>query len=693
MARKTVTSGKAKGGRSELIETAMQRFLEASDAEASIRAEQLVDIEFWAGEQWPPDIVTARKNDGRPCLTINKIADLVDKVVNEQAQAETGITVVAEGGDASEDTAQVLEGLIRNIEHRSGAQEVYLDAYRTAVVCGQGYWRVVTEYSDEESFNQEIRIKPLSNRFSVYIDPHHRKKDGSDAQWAFIIEDISHDEYKARYPKAEMASLLKFASDGSSINGWITKNTIRIAEYWRVETERKTIEAEDGGEIRSRTVLVPTVKCDVINALESLESYVWPGKTIPIVKVEIHNVEIDGKRLVWGLVRNARDAQRQYNYQRSAETEAIALAPKAPFIVAAGQIEGFEGKWQSANIRNWPFLEYNPVTAAGQPAPPPQRNSVEPPVQAIEMATQQADADIRAVSGFYEPALGMQGPEQSARAVIARQGQNALSTLTYSRALSAAKRRTGEILLEIIPKIYDAPRVERIVHPDGETSHVGLYNAQATGLNQELAQAQLSDMMAIRRIYDIGSGRYSVSVDVGKSYRSRRQEAAEGIMTLINSYPQIIPIAGDILARNLDWPGNKELAQRLKKMLPPQLQDPSDPATALALSQQQLAQAAAMVQELQQQLNAANAALQSQAVQMQGRKEIAAMQGQVQLVVEELKARAQAAQAQEERLLRLFEAIHSSAHEAAMEGTRQLQSPPPAPAPQPAPPAIPPAAQ
>jgi hypothetical protein len=681
MARKTLTSGKAKGGRSELIEEAMKRFLEASDAEASIRVEQIVDIEFWAGEQWPPDVVTARKNDGRPCLTINKIADLVDKVVNEQAQAETGINVVAEGGDASEDTAQVLEGLIRNIEHQSGAQEVYLDAYRMAVVCGQGYWRVCTEYADDKSFDQVIRIRPLSNRFSVYIDPHHRKKDGSDAQWAFVIEDISHDEYKARYPKAEMASLLKFASDGSSINGWITKNTVRIAEYWRIETVRKTIEAEDGGEIRSRTVLIPTVKCDVINAVESLESYDWPGKTIPIVKTEIHNVEIDGKKLVWGLVRNARDAQRQYNYQRSAETEAIALAPKAPFIIASGQVEGFEGKWQSANVRNWPYLEYNPVTAAGQPAPPPQRNSVEPPVQAIAMATQQADADIRAVSGFYEPALGMQGPEQSAKAIIARQGQNALSTLTYSRALSDAKRRTGEILLEIIPKIYDAPRVERIIHPDGESSHVGLFNSQSTGISQEAVQNQLADMAAIRSIYDLGSGRYSVSVDVGRSYQSRRQEAAQGIMTLINSYPQIIPIAGDILARNLDWPGNKELAQRLKKMLPPQLQDPSDPGTALVSAQQQLAQSGAMIQELQQQLNAANAALQSQAVQMQGRKEIAAMQGQVQLVVEELKARSQAAQAQEERLLKLFEAIHTSAHEAALAGAQQIQSPAPQPSP------------
>lgn len=675
MARKLVRN-KAEKPESDLVQTALKRFLEASDAESEIRAEAMVDIEFWAGKQWPADIQTARKNEGRPCLTINRIADLVSKVVNEQAQAQEGIEILPEGSGATVEVAEVLEGVVRNIENQSEAQDVYDGAYEIGTVSGSAYWRVCTEYADDETFDQVARIRAISNRFSVYLDPHHKKKDGSDARYAFIVEDISHDEYRERYPDAEMASILKMSTDGNSANGWITKNTIRIAEYWRIESERKVIKSEGSGDIRSRVVLVPKVLCDKINAVESLEKYDWPGKTIPIVKLTIKQVEYDGRKKEWGMVRHAQDPQRQYNYQRSAETEAIALAPKAPFVIAEGQVEGHEGKWQTANVRNWPYLEYKPTSVNGQMVPAPERNQVEPPVQAITLATQQADADIKSVTGLFEPSLGMQGPEQSARAIVARQNQGGLSTLTYSKALARAKKRTGRILLEIIPKIYDAPRIEHIVNPDGTGAHVALFNSQVSGLSQDDAMAQLQqEQQAIQQIYDVGVGTYSVNVTVGQSYQSKRQEAATGMMTLINSYPQIIPIAGDILARNLDWPGSQELAKRLQKMLPPQLQDPNNPSAALAQMQQQVQQSAQLIQVLQQKLEAANDALQAQSVQTEGRKEIAAMQGQVQLAVQELKSRAAQAQAQEERLMQMFQMYHDSAHEVGLAASQPAPQP------------------
>ncbi len=666
MARKLVRS-KAEKPESDIVKTALKRFLEASDAESEIRAEAMVDIEMWAGKQWPSDIETARKNEGRPCHTINRLSDLVAKVVNEQAQEQAGIDIIPEGDGATVEVAEVYQGIVRNIENQSDAQDVYQDSYEIATVSGESYWRVTTEYADDDSFNQVARIRAIPNRFSVYLDPHHKRKDGSDSRFAFIVEDISHDEYKERYPDAELASLVKMSTSGDAASGWVTKNTIRIAEYWRIETERKTIQSDDGGEVRSRVVLIPHVKCDKINAVESLESYDWPGSTIPIVKLTVKQVEYDGRKKTWGLVRHARDPQRQYNYQRSAETETIALAPKAPFIIAEGQVEGHEGKWQTANVRNWPYLEYKATSVNGQMVPAPERNQAEPPIQAIAIATQQADADIKSVTGLFEPSLGMQGPEQSARAIVARQNQGGLSTLTYSKALARAKKRTGQILLEIIPKIYDAPRIEHILHPDGTGLHVGVFNSQISGIGHDEALSQLQqEQQAIQKVYDIGTGKYSVSVSVGQSYQSKRQEAATGMMTLINSYPQIIPIAGDILARNLDWPGSQELAKRLQKMLPPQLQDSSDPAAAVNQMQQQLQQSAMLIQVLQQKLEAANDALQAQSVQMEGRKEIAAMQGQVALAVQELKSRAAQAQAQEERLMQMFQMYHDSAHEVAM---------------------------
>lgn len=657
------------------IADALQRFREAEEAESELRREALDDIEFWTGKQWPYDIASARQSEGRPCLTMNRLPDFVSKVVNEQRQRKPSIQINPVGSGADVETAEALEGLVRHICQQSEADDALEEAYQIAVVSGLGYFRVKTDYRDDGSFNQEIRIERIKNRFSVYYDPFCHAPDCSDARYCFVVEDIPRSEFKARYPEAQLASLDEIGGSGNTPAGWVTAENVRIAEYWRAEETRRTISGGEGDSKRQRVVVDRKVVCYVINALETLEKYEWPGRTIPIVPVIVSDVDVNGRRKVWGLVRFAKDPQRQYNYHASAATEAVALAPKAPYVAVEGQLEGHEEKWQTANIRNWPYLLYKPVSVAGQPAQAPQRQTVEPPIQAMMALVSQADNDLKAVTGLFDASLGAPGPEQSARAILARQNQGGVSTMTYTAALSRALKMTGRILLEIIPKIYDAPRVEHILNPDGSFRNIALFNSGISDMTQEGALASLQqEQQAIQKIYDVGVGQYDVTVSVGPSYQSKRQESVASMMTLINSYPQIVPIAGDILVRNMDWPGADELADRLQKMLPAQLQPVNgDPKIVIGQLQQQLQAVTQQNQQLIQKLEAATDTILTKQIEAQSRERIAQLNAQAGLLEAEIKAKTTLSQAQTAADIAALKTFHESAHEAGLEAAKHAR--------------------
>ncbi|MGH9404408.1 MAG: portal protein [Terriglobia bacterium] len=657
-----------------LITEALKRFREAEAAETTDRKDALDDLQFLIGEQWPQDIRTSREREGRPCLVMNKLPKLVASVVNEQRQQKPSIAIDPQGSGADKETAEILEGMVRHIEDRSDAGEAYEYGYLLAVSTGKGYWRVKTAYCDDDSDNQELVIERIRNRFSVYFDPFCESPTYADARYAFVVEDVPIDEYKERYPGSEVATLSQLATVGNRMPGWLSAESVRIAEYWHVKEERKK---RDG----RRDVVKRLVKCAVINAVEKLEGYDWPGARIPIIPCIVEDIDLNGKRHVYGMIRHAKDPQRQYNYMRSAATEAIALAPKAPFVGIEGQFEGHEEEWQSANIKNFAYLQVKPMSVAGQPAAIPQRQAVEPPIQAIGAESNNADKDLRDITGVHEPMQGQAGPEQSSRAILARQNQGSVINLEYSAALSRAIKATGEVLLDVIPKIYDAPRVERIIDPDGSSKTAAVFNSKASDISHEDAMHQLqeSEQGEIEKIYDLGLGKYHVSVSVGPSYQTKRQEASAAMMTLVNSFPQIVPIAGDLIVRNQDWPGADQVADRLHKMLPPQLQDANDPAAHAAQLQQQLQQSAQQNQVLSQKLEAAMDAVLARKLETESRERIAQLQANTQIVVQELKSRLSEAQSQADREMGALQMFHDSAHE---QGLAAANSQPPAQAPQ-----------
>lgn len=615
----------------EIISQAKKRFKEVEDAESDARRQALEDLKFVVGDQWPDDVKTQRNLDGRPCLTINRLPQFVRQITNDQRQNRPSIKVYPVDSKADVDTANVIQGMIKHIEYNSNAELAYDTAFEAAVRMGRGFFRVLTDYSSPESFDQEIIIKMVENAFTVYFDPFSVEPDGADANFALVVEDVSQATFKEMYPNAKMSSMDDWSSLGSNSQGWIANDTARVAEYFVKTYEKKTIALLSNGDViekpeadadlgkdeagrpivikSERETEVPVIKWYKFSSNEILERKEWPGYWIPIIPVYGDKLNVDGKKIFEGIIRHAKDPQRMYNYWSSNETEVIALAPRAPFVGVAGQFEGYEDKWRDANKRNFPYLEYNPVDINGSPVPPPARNVYEPPVQAITQAKAFSADDIKSTTGIYDSSLGMQGNEQSGIAIQRRTTQSQTSNFHFMDNMSRALRHTGRIIVDLLPAIYDTARAVRILKDDG--------TAEMTSINQLFTDKKGNQMR-----YDLSVGQYDVIVETGPSYATKRIEAAHSIEKVIQSYPELMRIAGDLLIDNMDWPGAKDLAARLKKTIPPDLlQDDQQPEIPPA-AQAQMQQMQQMILSLTQSLNAAKQHIENKKLELASKERI-----------------------------------------------------------------------
>lgn len=627
----------------EILAEALARFDLAQTAETEIRKLALDDLEFRFGKQWPEAVVSERQSDGRPCLVINRIPQFIQQITNDQRQNRPSIKVHPVDDRADVETAKVIQGLIRHIEYDSSADAAYDTAFDAAATGGFGYFRIVTDYVSPTSFDQKLLIKRIRNPFSVFFDPHSQESDGSDANFAFVIEELSRDEYKARYPKSDLANA-EWEATGNAPPNWIKESSARVAEYFYKDTREEELALLDSGEVvlaseldelmqasaaagvlpqvvRTRKALVPFVRWCKLNGTEILEKREWPGKYIPIIPVYGTEGYIDGKRILEGVVRNAKDSQRMYNYWASAETEAIALAPRTPFIIAAGQVEGFEAEWKSANRRNHAYLTYKPLATNGMAVPPPQRNSFEPAVQAITQARMLASDDLKATTGIYDAALGNKSNESSGVAIQRRNMQAQTSNFHFIDNLTRSLKHAGRVLIDLIPHIYDTARAERIIGEEGDEEVVKL-NAPTQRKGKDV-------------LYALDAGVYDVTVDVGPSFASKRQEAVASMMEVTKAYPPLAQFAGDLMVKNMDWPGAAEIADRLKKTLPPGLaDDPEKKGKALPPeAQAQMQQMSQMIEQLTGKLNEASDTIQQKRIELESKERIEFKKLEVQLEI------------------------------------------------------------
>jgi hypothetical protein len=628
-AANVAAGGKPPKSDSDILTVARARLDMAVAALAESREDEIDDLRFYAGSpdnhwQWPADVLATRGAvqgqtiNARPTLTINKLPQHVRQVTNDMRQNRPGAKVIPVDDNADVEVAEIFNGMIRHIEYISDADVAYDTACENQVSYGEGYITLMTEYCDENTFDQDIKIGRIRNSFSVYMDPLIQDPTGADAKYCFITEDLTKAEYERQYPDAAPISTLQSLGVGDqSISNWLNEDTVRIASYYYIDYDKTKLNLYPGNQsafegtpedkmlkgmfekpIKSRISERPRVMYCKINGYEILEQKEWAGKWIPVIRVIGNEFEVDGRIYISGLVRNAKDAQRMYNYWVSQEAEMLALAPKAPFIGYGGQFEGYEDKWKTANTNNWPYLEVNPDVTDGQGAVLPLPQRAQPPMASSGLLQAKAGAseDIKSTTGQYNASLGMGSNERSGKAILARQREGDVGTFHYGDNLTRAVRHVARQLVDLIPKIYDTQRIARIIGEDGETKMVKINPDQPQPVNKIVNEQGI----VIEKIYNPGVGKYDVVATTGPGYATKRQEALEAMAQLLQGNPQLWSVAGDLFVKNMDWPGAQEMAKRFAKTIDPKFLEDGDEDPALQAAQQQIQAMGAEMEQMYQ---------------------------------------------------------------------------------------------
>lgn len=590
----------------DVLEDARKFLIICNEADSENRTNGLEDLQFLAGAQWDSRDALQRNMDRRPMLTINKLPAFLHQVTNSLRQNRPSIKVHPVSAGANVESAKVRQGMIRHIEYDSNADVAYDTAACSAAAIGFGYFRLITDYTSPNSFDQEIRFVRIRNPFTVRFDPLAIEPDGSDQRKCLIISKMSRADFKRQYPKASANDTA--LAIGDLKENWLLTDEIVIAEFYRVEetpamlcllATGKTVwkdEVPKGVDIvAERESFKRKVMLYKITGTDMLENTEVMCYWIPVMRVCGDEIDLDGKVVRSGLIRHAKDPARMYNYWMTGATEEIAMRPKTPYIGAHGQFEGFEKDWKVANTKSLPYIQYNPVTVDGVLAPPPARQPMaDIPSGMLHMAMH-ANDNIKATTGLFDSSLGARGNATSGRQEIAQQRQGDISNFHFSDGLNMAVRQAGRCINWMIPHYYDTERVVQIMGEDDTVSYETIN--QPIPIEQRKPDPLSGAIQEV--LHDMTGGEYSVTVSSGPSYQTMRQEAAEGMLELANRNPQLMGVAGDLIIAEMDFPGAEKIANRVKKSIPPNLTAGED-ATETGSVEMKLAQAAQAMQMVEQ---------------------------------------------------------------------------------------------
>lgn len=557
------------------------------DRDEENRTHAREDLGFRSGDaQWDDGERKKREGLGRPTLSFNKSGAFIRQVTGDVRQNKPAIKVSPAGEGSRKEIAEAYAGLIRNIEQQSNAPYIYSQAADNSVTCGIGWFRITTDYSSDDSFEQDIRLKGIPNPLSVIDDPDAMELDRTDAMWRFVYSDIATDTFKEMYPKARVIEFEKLdTNERNEYGDWCRKDVMRIAEYWCKKPVTRTLLLLSDGQtcfedeytpekfgtatpVNKRTVKTFKVWQHIVSGAEELEEpREWAGKFIPIIPVIGEEIWVDEKCVRKGLIRDAKDAMRAYNYARSTSIEVVALQPKAPITGTAAMFEGLEEFWKNAGNTALPYLPFNPDPTA--PTLRPERLAPPIPATGLMAEAEQANRDIQSTIGIYDPQLGAKSNETSGRAIMAREQQGDTGTFVWIDNLSLAIATAGRMLIDLIPKIYDTRRVVRVLSDDGQDQTITI-NHPVMGADDQ--QRIAHDPM--KGFYDLTIGKYDITVQAGPSFATKREQAATGMLELMKIFPNAAPILAPRLAKTQDWDKADEVAEDLNALLPPQLQKP-----------------------------------------------------------------------------------------------------------------------
>jgi hypothetical protein len=656
----------ARQGRSAIVAEALAFQKLSSEAFFDQRTREEKALEFQVPEnQWPDDVKAQRQGQSvqgvplpaRPMLSIPILDQPIQLQLNQEKSAHLGVQVHPLSEDATDDTADILQGVYRHIEVESRAGLARSWAFDRAVKAGWGVYRVNVVYDDasDDPRDLTIRIDRILHQSSVFLDPYAQQPDWSDGTRALIVSYVPWTTYTREYPTSTLQGygddeLSQLATDYPFwINGTGESRAVCVAEYfyttyrdrnWAILSNGAFAFEDDplpeGVTIVSpgiRPVQWPEVRWCKLNAVEELDAKLWNGRYIPLIPVIGKELQpFTGERIWMGMIEPNMDAARLVNYEVSNAVEKDALAPKAPYVGAVGQFKTMRKQWDQANVRNFSTLEYDPVAAGGQLAPPPQRNMVSADLtsalQLVDLARNLVQLGTSTTDSAALEQLAKRRVAKETIAGLANQGEVGNSNYITNLA-EISMPYEAKVVLDLIPKVYDRPgRIAQVLGSDDNARKTVMLNAPfqmdpQTKRPRAVEDPQATDGKVLH--YDFSKGKYGFVVEVGKSYKTRLQQGADALGQLIGGAPALMTLLGDIWAQFQDFPGHLEVAKRFKAMLPPQVKQSDEDEDSPEAAQAKLAQAGQMIQQRTEQLQQMQKAIDEEQVQQQAETQRAAM--------------------------------------------------------------------
>lgn len=533
----------------------------------------LSDAKFVAGHQWDDTVRALRAAAGKPTLTVNRLPAFVMTVIGQRRLNLTTIKVAADAGGTKE-IARVREDLIRNIQKVSDADRVYSEALENVIISGQGNFAVELDFAEYDVFEQDINLRGIPNPFAVVWDRRSTDPTGKDARRCWEVDEEDLDDFKEEYPDAQASdfgNLNSFDYNDSVARGWYESNSVRIVAYWQMEFEDRTVALmEDTGTVEDVTDKEPNEYISrvainkktsepfiretkkpfavryLVTGTDVLEGpYRLPINRVPILRVSGWTINVGDTRERVTFFRFAKDSQRLHNYWRSILAEKLMASPKATWIAPDTAVQGFEKDYNTSHLSDKRLLKYNGESGtAPKLVPPPQIDN------AILNEAGIAAQDIKDITNIQEASLGQTSNEVSGKAIIARQRIGELSTAIPQANLDAAIAEAGDVINQLIPLVYDTPRVIKVLGTD-DKARMEEINGYSETKN------------------DITLGKYALTIVTGPSTITKRVESAEGMLNMVNAMPQQMAIVADLIIEAQDWQGAEEISRRLKMAMPP----------------------------------------------------------------------------------------------------------------------------
>lgn len=588
----------------------------------------LSDDEF---SQWDARAVSLRQQNEQPIVQIDLLNQYVHQVVNDiRMNTPTINPIPATNGD--KDTADIIKGLIRDIEYKSNADNAYDMAANYQVKGSIGWIRVDHDYENDKSPNQVLKINRVLNPLSVYL-ADSTEPDGSDAMEGWVLETLTIKEFKKRYKNKAPIS---FGDEEKTVQ----EESVQICEYFKIEETTRKVGYVEGEEAEyteemetSRTVTKRVVRRYILSGQDVLEEGTFPGKYIPLVPVYGEEDFVDGKRRVYSLIRKSKSAQRLFNYWKSVEADLLQKQNRAEFFALSGQVEDYAEDYQ--NPDKTPVLRYKAVEiGSGQyyANPPTQRTPPLPPAGVVQ-ASQSAASEIQATLGIYSAGVGDRTNEVSGVAIDSRKLESDVATYHFGDNLIKSITHVGRILVCAIPEVYDTPRIIRIIGDEDNPESIGI-NGESNGEQEQS--------------YDLTKGEYDVRVITGAPFTTRRQEAAQFFENVLSRSPQLMEIMGDLMFENSDIEGADQMAKRMKKLIDPKLLDEEVEDPRLAQMMQAMDQMKAQMQAMSMELE--DKRMQMQIDQEKNKIELQKAQLDAQVKLQELQLKQEEIAYERERL-------------------------------------------